>query len=183
MRWIAVFVLLAGCVRARMTVVHPTNVERTSGGRGATIARVDPAGTADPVHDAPQPAEAANRVSVELGALVPFGTVRESTRIYLAPGARIFGGDHGSVLWGVSVGADFANGRGPGLAVEGSVHAGDSSSDTQVIEQALDVFAGVTLRADRLSSTVAIGPSFGVLGLPGGHSVLTIGLALRVGTK
>jgi len=133
--------------------------------------------------DQQAPDDSANRVSVELGALVPFRNPHQSTRIYLAPGARIFGGDHGSVLWGVSVGADVDTGRGPGFALEGSVHAGDSSSDSKVIEQALDIFTGITLHSDRASSTLAIGPSFGVLGLPGGHSVFTLGLAVRVGTE
>jgi hypothetical protein len=176
MRWVACLVLLAGCLRARATVVHQTGVEHTSGGSGSTIARVDPARE---VPEGPEPI--ANRMSLELGALVPFKNVNETTRIHIAPGVRYFGGDHGSVLFGVAVGADYEGDHGgPGFALEGSIHAGNSSPDLQVIEQAVDLFAGVTVRSRRTQSAIAIGPSIGLLGLPGGQSVMTFGLGLRV---
>ncbi len=177
MRWLACFVMLAGCLRARATIVHETGVERTSGGKGSTIARVDPARE---VPDAPEE-PVANRMSLELGALVPFKAINETTRVHIAPGVRYFGGEHGSVLFGVAVGADYVGEHGgPGFALEGSIHAGNSSPDLQVIEQAIDLFAGVTLRSRHAQSTIAVGPSVGVLGLPGGHSVMTFGLGLRV---
>ena len=172
MRWLVGLVFLAGCLRARTTVVHLTDVERSSGGRGSVIARVDP------TRETPQaPEQSPNLASLELGALVPFKNINDSTRVHLAPGIRVFNGQGGSMLFGVAVGADFEPRSGPGFALEGSVHAGDSSPDPTHIEQALDLFTGVTFRAR--DTTLAVGPSLGLLGLPGGHSIVMIGLGLR----
>jgi hypothetical protein len=179
MRWLACFLLLAGCLRARATVVHPTDLERSSGGSGShtTIAREAPQAREVP----PAAGASTNLVSVELGALVPLSATHESTRVHIAPGVRIFGSQVGSVLWGLAVGADFVgNRRGPGFALEGSVHVGNGGNDPDAIEQALDVFAGVTVHSSRTSTSIAIGPSVGVLGMPGGHSVVTVGLGLRL---
>jgi len=175
MRWFVGLVFLAGCVRARTTVVHLTDVERTSGGRGSVIARVDPT---QQQPEAPQ--QSANLASVELGALVPFKNINDSTRVHIAPGVRIFNNHADKPLFGVAVGADFEpHAGGTGFALEGSIHAGDSSPDVTVIEQALDLFTGVTFHARSMESTIAVGPSLGILGLPGGQSVITVGLGVR----
>lgn len=177
MRWLACCVLLAGCLRARATVVHPTEHERSSNGLGGTaIARTAPAG------EISQPApESSSLGSLEVGALVPFKL--DTARVHLAPGVRIFDSHPGRALFGVAVGADFLNRRGPGFALEGSVHAGNSSSDTTVIVQAVDVFAGITFQPGRTPMSWAIGPSLGMLGMPGGHSVVMMGLGLRVTSR
>lgn len=178
MRRLAVCFLLTGCLRARATVVHPTDHERSSSGTGgSTIARIDPA-----VDEVPTPAGApANLGSFELGAVVPFELPHAS--VHLSPGVRIFNSHPDAVLFGVAVGADFlGERRGPGLALEGSVHAGNSSADRSVIVQAVDVFAGVTMNR-RAPVTWAVGPSVGMLGMPGGASVVTVGLGLRVTSK
>jgi hypothetical protein len=156
-------------------VVHPTDHERSSGDRGSTIARLAPA-----TSDTSQPADTSSKLgSLELGAMVPFPL--ETARVHLAPGVRIFDSHPGSVLFGVAVGADFfGNGRGPGFALEGSVHAGNSGPDPTLIVQAVDLFAGVTLRPARTPMSVAVGPSLGILGMPGGQSVVMLGLGLRV---
>ncbi len=179
MRWLACCVLLAGCLRARATVVHSTGHEGGSRGLGdSAIARTAPA--ADEVSAPPDTNP--NLGSLELGALVPF--TLESARVHLAPGVRIFDSHPGRVLFGVAVGADFlGKRRGPGFALEGSVHAGNSSPDTTVVVQAVDVFAGVTMQSNRTPMTFAIGPSLGMLGMPGGHSVVTMGLGLRVTSR
>jgi hypothetical protein len=180
MRWLACSVLLAGCLRARATVVHPTELVRTSSDSGSTtaIARTTPAASEVPQVDD----SSTNLISVELGALIPFGAHESSAHIHVAPGVRIFGSQASSPLWGVAVGADFVGkGRGPGFALEGSVHVGNGGNDPEIIDQALDVFAGVTVHASRRTSTsIAIGPSVGVLGMPGGHSVVMVGLGLRL---
>jgi len=168
-----------GCLRARATVVHPTDHERASSGAGgSTIARL-PAVDQPPV---PAPSGVpANLGSFEVGALVPFEL--PTARVHLAPGVRMFDSHPGAVLFGAAVGADFRGRRGgPGFALEGSVHAGNSSPDRTVIVQAVDVFAGITLHASRFASAIAIGPSLGMLGLPGGASVVTLGLGLRFTT-
>ena len=163
-------------MRVRTTAVHLTDVDRTSGGRGSTIARIDP------THETPQaPEQSPNLASLELGALVPFKNINDTTHVHIAPGVRIFNNHADKPLFGVAVGADYEprNG-GPGFALEGSIHAGDSSPDLTVIEQALDLFTGVSFHSNRASTTFAVGPSLGILGLPGGHSVVTIGLGLRL---
>ena len=177
MRWLAAFVLLAGCVRARVTAVHPTQAEHTASGAGSgmTIARTAPASeVSNPPADT-----SANLVSVELGALVPFRT--ETANVHIAPGVRMFSGQGGSILWGTAVGADFfGNRRGPWFALEGSIFAGNSSNDRNHIVQALDLFTGVTVHSKAASSSIAIGPSLGILGLPGGHSNVIVGLGIRL---
>ena len=50
MRWLGCCLLLAGCLRARATVVHPTDHERSRGDSGSTIARLAPASN-DPTVD------------------------------------------------------------------------------------------------------------------------------------
>lgn len=156
-------------------MVHPTDQERDSTGTGGgTIARTNPA------IEVPTPAPEGpptNLGSLELGAVVPFELSHAS--VHLAPGVRIFNSHPDAVLFGVAVGADFlGNRRGPGFALEGSVHAGNSSSDRSVIVQAVDVFAGVTMNSRRTRVTWAVGPSVGMLGMPGGASVVTLGLGL-----
>jgi hypothetical protein len=186
MRWLACFVvvLAAGCLRARATVVHATDLERShSSGSTTAIAREAPQVRAAPLErEAPQRAgESANLGSVELGAMLPLTTNRDAARVHIAPGVRIFSSQASSVLWGVAVGADFVRSRrGPGFAVEGSLHLGNGGNDPEAIEQALDLFAGVTVHSSRPSTSIAIGPSVGVLGMPGGHSVVMVGLGLRL---
>jgi hypothetical protein len=178
MRWLACVILLAGCLRARATAVHPTGIERVNGGPGSPGA-ITRGGTPLMREVPQQPTEAStNLASLELGAMVTFNTPPDSPRVHLAPGVRIFGAN--SVLFGVAVGTDFVNRRrGSGLALEGSVHAGGGdSNDPTTIQVALDMFAGVTLHSRY--SAVAIGPSIGLLGMPGGHSVVMLGLGLRV---
>ena len=152
-------------------MVHPTDLERsqTSNGRNS-IARTD-----SPTIDTP-PDASSNLMSVEVGALVPFETGR--AHVHLAPGARYFGSPASSVLFGVAVGADFENQHGPGFALEGSVYAGNSSSDLRHVEDSIDLFAGVTLPSKH--GAIAVGPSAGMIGMPGGHSVMTLGLGLRL---
>ncbi len=162
-------------------MVHPTDQARDSSGTGGvTIARTTPA-----AEEVPTPAPEgppANLGSLELGAVVPFELPH--ARVHLAPGVRIFNSHPDAVLFGVAVGADFlGNRRGPGFALEGSVHAGNSSSDRSVIVQAVDVFAGVTMSSRRTPVTWALGPSVGMLGMPGGASVVTLGLGLRVTSR
>lgn len=175
MRWLACCLLLAGCLRARTTVVHVTDHERSSGDDGSTIARTLPAANEVPQSER----SAANLGSLEVGALVPFKL--DTARVHLSPGVRIFNSQPGSVLFGVAVGADFlGNRRGPGFALEGSIYAGNSGPDPTLIVQALDLFAGVTMHPRRAPVSWAVGPSLGVLGNPGGHSVVMFGLGLRV---
>ena len=178
MRWLACLVLLAGCLRARATAVHPTEDARASNGTGSStaIARAAPS-----AREVPQPSaeESTNLVSVELGALVPFTAAHDSTRIHVAPGVRVFGSQLSTVLFGVAVGADYVGSRGPGFALEGSVYVGNGGGDTAVIEQAIDLFAGVTV-SGRARTSVAVGPSVGMLAMPGGHSVVMVGLGLRL---
>lgn len=177
MRWLACCLLLAGCLRARGTVIHPTGYERTSGASGGTIARTLPATTED---TPPADAGPTNTASFELGALVPFPL--PSANFHLAPGVRIF--SSGEILYGLATGADFHGRRGgPGFALEGSVHAGNSGPDRALIVQALDVFGGITLHSPRSRMTVAVGPSLGVIGLPAGRSVYTMGLGLRITSR
>jgi hypothetical protein len=177
MRWLACCLLLVGCVRARGTLVHATEHERTSGASGSTIARTLPA--TDEVSP-PAGNNPSNLASLELGAVVPFPL--ETAHVHLAPGVRIFGS--GEILYGVAVGADFLGTRGgPGFALEGSVHAGNSGPDPFLIVQAVDLFAGVTLHGNQAPVAVAIGPSVGIIGMPAGHSVYTMGLALRITTR
>lgn len=176
MRWVACGLLLAaGCLRARGTVVHPTGYERTSGASGGTIARTLPATVTPPAEATPS-----NTASLELGALVPFPLA--TADVHLAPGVRLF--SSGEILYGIAAGADFRGKRGgPGFALEGSVHAGNSGPDRALIVQALDVFGGVTLPSSRSKLSVAIGPSLGVIGLPAGRSVYTMGLGLRITSR
>lgn len=177
MRWLVCCIALAGCVRVRATVVHPTEHAReSSGASGSTIARTAPA--TDVVPDPPEQRQ--NLGSLELGAMVPFDAYG-GVQVHLAPGVRIFDSHPGSILWGVAVGADWRGSRGgPGFALEGSVHAGSSGSDRTLIVQAVDVFTGVTIHPHRAPMSMAIGPSLGVLGMPGGASVITVGLGFRV---
>lgn len=179
MRWLACCLLLTGCLRARATVVHATDHERDSTSTGgSTIARTNPA-----IEPPAAPDESsANLGSIELGAVVPFELPH--TNVHLAPGVRIFNSHPDHPLFGVAVGADFlGNRRGPGFALEGSVYAGNSNPDVSVIVQAVDLFAGVTLGRQRTPVTWAIGPSVGMIGLPGGASVVTLGLGLRVTSR
>lgn len=179
MRWLVCCVLLTGCLRARATVVHPTDhVRDSSGNGGSTIARTNPASEVSTPTPSPE-GSPANLGSIELGAMVPFKLPHAN--VHIAPGVRIFNQHPDAVLFGAAVGADFlGNRRGPGFALEGSIHAGNSSPDRSVIVQAVDVFAGVTLTSRRAPMTWAVGPSVGMLGLPGGASVVTLGLGLRV---
>lgn len=167
MRWLACVVLLAGCLRARATVVHPTELERSSGsGPNTTIARE--------ASETPETATPSSNIgSVELGVLIPFRNNRDSARVHIAPGLRIFNSDAKTVLAGVAVGADFVN----RFALEGSVYIGDGHDDPEVIEQVVDLFAGLTM--DARSTSIAIGPSVGLLMMPGGNSVVMVGLGLR----
>lgn len=166
MRWIVLLVGLVGCLRACATVVHPTDIERTGGGGGETIARS--AAPQEPTEDG------ATLGSIEVGALIPFNNGHSSTRVHLAPGVRIFSANPETVLAGLAVGADFAN----GFALEGSVHVGDGMSNPAVIDQVVDVFAGMTIKAS--STTLAVGPSVGLLMMPGAHSNVMIGFGLRL---
>ena len=168
MRWLACICLLAGCLRARATAVHPTELERsTSSSPGTAIAR-ETSETPD------ASSSSSNLGSIELGVLIPFRSNRDSARVHIAPGIRIFNSDADTVLAGVAVGADFPN----RFALEGSVYIGDGRADPEVIEQVVDVFAGVTMAARPTS--IAIGPSVGLLMMPGGHSVVMVGLGLRL---
>ncbi|MEO8707000.1 MAG: hypothetical protein ABI867_43635 [Kofleriaceae bacterium] len=178
MRWLVCCVLLAGCLRARATVIHPTELERSGGaGTHTTIARTAPATRETPSEVVESPTLA----SVELGALLAFDGTRGSARVHVAPGIRIFSSQLSQVLFGVAVGADFVRDHGPGFAIEGSYHAGNGGNDPLVIEQALDLFAGVSMHSkNRVSASMAIGPSVGVLAMPGGHSVVMVGLGLRL---
>ncbi len=180
-------------------MVHPTDHERDSSGTGGgTIARTKPA--ADELPTPAPEGSPANFGSLELGAVVPFELPHAS--VHLAPGVRIFNSHPDAVLFGVAVGADFLGNRrgpgpyngtnanpagkptlGPGFALEGSMYAGNSSPDRSVIVQAVDVFAGVTMSSRRTRVTWAVGPSVGMLGMPGGASVVTLGLGLRVTSK
>ena len=167
-RLVCVVLLLSGCLRARATVVHPTDIERSSGGGGSstTIARGS--------SNTPETTAASTNIgSVELGALIPFRTHRDSARVHIAPGVRVFGSDAGNVLFGVAVGADFVN----RFTLEGSVYIGDGHDDPEVIDQAVDLFTGITMDAG--STSFAIGPSVGLLMMPGGHSTVMVGLGLR----
>jgi hypothetical protein len=165
MRWIVLFGLV-GCIRARATVVHPTELEPAGSGGGETIARAaSPQESTEP---------RSNLGSIELGALIPFRNGHSSTRVHLAPGIRIFSSNHETVLAGVAIGADFAN----RFALEGSIYIGDGDSDPEVIDQAVDLFAGVTMNAR--STTIAVGPSVGMLMMPGGNSSVMVGFGLRV---
>ena len=176
MRWLACCLLLVGCLRARATAIYPSEHERSSGGPavGGSIARTDPANAiTQPANDP----SAANLVSFEVGALFPFQT-SDSTRVHIAPGARIFGSQLDALLFGVAVGAELVRPGRPGFTIEGSLHAGNINSDPKTIDQALDVFAGVTLQSKR--SSVAVGPSVGILASPGGQSVVMFGLGVRL---
>jgi hypothetical protein len=166
MRWLACFVLLAGCVRARATVVHPTDTER----------------------QAPEPSPASPDLwSVELGALVPFEAgARDPIHVHIAPGVRLFGSQPSAPLWGVAIGADVLRAsRATGFAFEGAVYLGNGGNDPAAIEQAIDLFAGVAVHARRsvltssIDSAIAVGPSIGILGMPGGHAVVMYGLGIR----
>ena len=161
-------------------MVHPTDHEGGRASAGATISRTAPA-----VDQMPTPAPAgppSNLGSLELGGVVPFELPHAS--VHLSPGVRIFNSHPDAVLFGVAVGADFlGDRRGPGFALEGSVHAGNSSPDRSVIVQAVDLFAGVTMTSRRTPVTWAVGPSVGMLGMPGGASVVTVGLGLRVTSR
>ena len=177
MRWFLCLVLVGGCLRARATVVHPTDHERDSGASGSTIARTLPAAS-----EAEQPDPSSipsNLGSIEVGAIVPF--TLDTATVHIAPGLRVFNSHPDAPLFGVAVGADFlGKRRGPGFALEGSVHAGSSGNDPSLIVQAVDVFGGITLHGKRAPMTWAVGPSVGILGMPGGHSVYTFGLGIRV---
>jgi hypothetical protein len=175
MRSIVCLVLLAGCLRARATVVHPTNLERSHNSSGAdpVIARQAPHAVEV---SQPQPDDGGtNLASIELGAVIPF----DDTRVHLAPGVRIFNAN--SVLWGIAVGADFGpNRHRPSFALEGSLYAGDGPVASNTVQTTVDLFAGVAIASRRSAiSSIAIGPSIGVLGMPGGHTVVTVGLGLR----
>ena len=168
MRWLACVVLLAGCLRARATVVHPTELERSShSGPNTTIAR-DTSENPDPE------TASANIGSIELGVLIPFRNNRDSARVHIAPGIRILKADDETVLAGVAIGADFVN----RFALEGSVYFGDGQGgDPEAVDQVMDLFAGVTM--DARSTSIAIGPSVGLLAMPGGTSIVMFGLGLR----
>jgi hypothetical protein len=167
MRWLACVVLLAGCLRARATAIHPTELERSSGGSGGqTIART--------TSETSETDASTSLGSVEVGGSFTFRKDRESARVHIAPGVRIFNSDPGTPLFGVAVGADFRN----HFALEGSVYVGDGHDDPAVIEQVVDVFAGYSL--DARATSLAIGPSVGMLMMPGGGSVVMLGLGLRV---
>ena len=168
MRWLAVVaLLLTGCLRARATVIHPTELTRSSHtGPNNSIAR-----TASETPEVESP-EMSNISSLELGVLVPFRKDADSARVHIAPGIRVF--DTGMVMGGVALGADFKN----RFALEGSVYFGDGHADPTVIEQAVDLFGGVT--TDVRSTSLAIGPSVGLLMMPGGNSVVMVGLGVRV---
>src|SRR5687768_12613650 len=98
MRWIACVVLLAGCLRARATVVHPTEHERSSNsGSSTTIAR----GTSE----TPEPAPSSNIGSLEVGALFPFRNNRDTARVHIAPGIRVLQADDTTLMAGVAIGA------------------------------------------------------------------------------
>jgi len=169
MRWLACVVLLAGCLRARATVVHPTDVERSSNSAGTSIARET---SETPEETA---ASTSNIGSIELGVLIPFRNNRNSARVHIAPGIRILKGDDETVLAGVAIGADFVN----RFALEGSVYFGDGQNgDPEAIDQVMDVFAGVTM--DARSTSIAVGPSVGLLSMPGGNSIVMFGLGVRL---
>jgi hypothetical protein len=173
MRWIGLvlyLLCLVGCLRARATVVHPTGLERTTSGGGETIAR----GASVPEMETPD--ANANIGSIEVGAMFPFRNGHSTTRVHIAPGIRIFSSNRETVLAGVAIGADFAN----RFALEGSVYVGDGYSDPEVIDQAVDIFAGMTMSAR--STTIAVGPSLGMLMMPGGNSAVMLGVGLRVTT-
>jgi hypothetical protein len=176
MRWLVCMVLLAGCLRARATAVHPTEAQSVSGdtGPGPALAR-----------QAPQPSgesESSNLASMELGAVFGFDSL-DSARVHVAPGVRIFDSQSKNLLWGVAVGYDYVGrGRRTGLALEGSAYVGNAGGNTAIIEQAIDVFAGVTVHSERAATSVAVGPSVGMLAMPGGNSVVMVGLGLRVNT-
>jgi hypothetical protein len=175
MRWLVCFVLLTGCLRARATMIHPTELGRVSGtGSHASITRTAPSSEQPP---APQSVDESTRIgSLELGALIAFGGTHDSARVHIAPGVRIFRNDVTSVLGGVAVGVDFPR----GFAFEGSLHAGGGGNDPNTVQVAADVFAGFTLHSSSTSTSIAVGPSVGLLGLPGGHSVVMLGLGLRL---
>jgi hypothetical protein len=167
MRWLACVVFLAGCLRARATAIHPTEIERsTSGSGGKTIART--------TSETPESDASTSLGSVEVGGSFMFRNDRDSARVHIAPGVRIFNSEPGNLLFGVAVGADFRN----DFALEGSVYVGDGHDDPAAIEQVVDVFAGYSL--DARSTSLAIGPSVGMLMMPGGGSVVMLGLGLRV---
>jgi hypothetical protein len=171
MKWLACVVLLAGCLRARATVVHPTELSRSNPtGPGTSIARASSESPQD--LDAETPGTLG---SIELGVLVPFRSNRNSARVHIAPGIRILNSDAENVLAGVAIGADFVN----RFALEGSVYFGDGGGgDPTVIDQVMDLFAGVTM--DARSTSIAIGPSVGLLSMPGGSSIVMFGLGVRV---
>jgi len=170
MRWLACVVLLTGCLRARATVVHPTELERSSHSNSDTsIAR-----TPSETPEAPETATpSSNLGSIELGVMFPFRNNRNSARVHIAPGIRIFNSDAEAVFAGVAIGADFRN----RFAVEGSLYIGDAHGDLEAIDQVVDLFAGVTM--DARSTSIAVGPSVGLLMMPGGRSVAMFGLGLR----
>ena len=181
MRWLACTVLLVGCVRARATAVTPTDLERTNGGTNThgAIARTAPSQVEVPPDEAPA-AHAPSPVSIELGAMIALSGPHDAARVHLAPGVRIFGSRVDAPLWGVAAGVDFlGNRRGPGFALEGSVYAGSGGGTyPDTVETALDLFAGITMHAR--TSAIAIGPSVGLLAMPGGESVVMLGLGVRV---
>jgi hypothetical protein len=118
---------------------------------------------------------------MELGVPLRIDALDGASRIHIAPGARIFASQADEVLWGVAVGIDYVgHRRGPGLALEASVHIGNGNNDPTIIDQTLDLFAGVTLDSRRTSSTIAVGPSIGVLAMPGNNSVVMVGLGIRL---
>ena len=171
MRWLACVVLLAGCLRARATVVHPTDVEHSShSGPDTTIARETSETPAEETTTS-----ASNIGSLELGVMIPFRNNRNSARIHIAPGIRIIKGDDETVLAGVAIGADFVN----RFALEGSAYFGDGQNgDPAAIDQVMDLFAGVTMGAR--STSIAIGPTGGQLTKPGGNSIVMFGLGVRL---
>jgi hypothetical protein len=117
------------------------------------------------------------RSANEVGALIPFRNGHSSTRVHIAPGIRIFSSNPETVLAGVAIGADFAN----RFALEGSIYVGDGDSDPAVIEQVVDLFAGMTMTAR--ATTIAVGPSVGMLMMPGGNSGVMVGFGLRLTTR
>lgn len=167
MRWLAFVVLLTGCLRARATVIHPTELTRSSHtGPDNSIART---ASETPAVEAP---ELSNIGSLELGVMVPFRKDSDSARVHIAPGIRMF--DTGMVMAGVAIGADFKN----RFALEGSAYFGDGGADPTVYEHAVDIFGGIT--TDVRSTSLAIGPSVGMLMMAGGNSVVMVGLGVRV---
>ena len=165
-------VLLTGCLQARASVIHPTGDTRTESGASATsIARTTSGEQPEPTAAQRDP----DFSSVEINALVPLSSSHDSVRFHLAPGLRILGSQPKTPMFGLAVGADFER----GFALESSVYVGNANDDTKVVEQSLDLFAGVTLDSAMMHSSIAIGPSAGILAMPGGHSELMIGLGLR----